>query len=345
MPTRDIVVIGASAGGVEALISLVSKLPSDYAGSIFVVVHVPADTASLLPQILTLRGPLVASHAKDGERIDKGRVYVAPPDFHMILEGKKIRVIRGPKEHGVRPAVDPLFRSAALEFGPRVVGVILSGNLDDGSGGIIAVKQSGGATIVQDPAEALYPGMINNALATGSADHCLPIAEIPTHLHQLLRSGTIEGARAMTGGNGDIDEEEKELAIDKLDFRQLHSDDQPGIVSTLTCPECNGALWELSTGGTLRYRCRVGHAYAVESLLSEQKSAIEAAFWMALRALEERGAFLRRLADRAQKIGSDQSHTRYTDEEKLVASRAKTLRDVILSGILTNGNESTIQQH
>ena len=148
----------------------------------------------------------------------------------------------------------------------------------------------------------------------------------------------------MPANNGDIDEEEKELAIDKLDFGQLHGDDQPGIVSTLTCPECNGALWELTTGGTLRYRCRVGHAYAVESLLSEQKSAIEAAFWMALRALEERGAFLRRLADRAQKIGSDQSHTRYTDEEKLVASRAKTLRDVILSGILTNGNESTIEQ-
>ena len=148
----------------------------------------------------------------------------------------------------------------------------------------------------------------------------------------------------MTTGNGDIQEEDKELAIDKLDFKQLSGDDQPGVVSTLTCPECNGALWELTTGGILRYRCRVGHAYAVESLLSEQQGAIEAAFWMALRALEERGAFLRRLSDRAREIGSEHSRRRYTDEEKLVASRAKTLRDVILSGILTNGTENTVEQ-
>jgi two-component system chemotaxis response regulator CheB len=345
MPTKDIVVIGASAGGVEALISLVSRLPADFSGSVFVVVHVPADTASMLPQILTRRGPLVASHPKDGESIQKGRIYVAPPDFHLILEGNRVRLVRGPKEHGVRPAVDPLFRSAALEFGPRVVGVILSGNLDDGSGGIIAIKERGGTTIVQDPSEALYPGMINSAVATEMVDYCLPISEIATQLHQLLLSGTTKGAEPMTARDDDIQEEKRELAIDKLDFGQLHGDNQPGVVSTLTCPECNGALWELTTGGTLRYRCRVGHAYAVESLLSEQKSAIEAAFWMALRALEERGAFLRRLADRARQIGSDQSRTRYTDEEKLVAERAKTLRDVILSGILTNEHSETTLQH
>ena len=343
MPTKDIVVVGASAGGVEALISLVSRMPADFAGSVFVVVHVPADTASMLPQILTRKGTLVATHPKDGERIEKGRIYIAPPDFHIILDGKRIRLIRGPKEHGVRPAVDPLFRSAALEYGDRVVGIILSGNLDDGSGGIIAIKGSRGATIVQDPAEALYPGMINAAMATGCADFCLPIAEIPGKLQQLLRSGANEGAKTRSGRDDEVEEESKELAIDKLEFGQLHGDDQPGVVSTLTCPECNGALWELTTNGTLRYRCRVGHAYAVESLLSEQKGAIEAAFWMALRALEERGAFLRRLADRAKQIGSEQSRERYTGEEKLVASRAKTLRDVILSGILTNGNESTIE--
>jgi two-component system, chemotaxis family, protein-glutamate methylesterase/glutaminase len=342
MEKQDIVLIGASAGGIEALSALVAKLSPDIPASIFVVVHLPVDATSVLPQILNRRGPLPAVHATDGMSIEKGKIYVAPPDFHLLLGKKRMQLFRGPREHGVRPAVDPLFRSAALAFGPNVLGIVLSGNLDDGTAGLEAIKAGGGRTIVQDPGEALYSGMVESAMSNGVADQVLSVAGIATALNELLQSGDTNGAAVATD-KGKEREEAKELAIDKLDFHQLHGDDQPGVVSTFTCPDCHGALWELTASDTLRYRCRVGHAYAVDSLLSAQKDGIEAAFWIALRSLEERGALLRRLTTRAQKSGSKESLKRYTEEEKLVTSRAKTLRDVILSGILTDGPGSLNQ--
>jgi two-component system chemotaxis response regulator CheB len=174
------------------------------------------------------------------------------------------------------------------------------------------------------------------------------VAGIATALNELLQSGDTHGAKAMSQKEKEKDrekvrEEEKELSIDRLDFEQMHSDNQPGVVSGFTCPDCHGALWELTESQTLRFRCRVGHAYAVESLLAEQKESIESAFWIALRALEERGALLRRLSGQAEKSGSKESFRRYTDEEQLVASRAKTLRDVILSGVLNDGPNSLTQ--
>ena len=323
--------------------ALVAKLSPDLRASIFVVVHLPVNATSVLPQILNRRGPVRAVHATDGMSIEPGRIYVAPPDFHLLLGKNKMQLYRGPREHGVRPAVDPLFRSAALAFGKRVVGIILSGNLDDGTAGLEAIKTGGGRTIVQDPGEALYSGMIESAMSNGVADQVFSVAGIATALNELLESGVAQGAPHMANEREKVREEEKELAIDRLDLHQLEGDDQPGVVSTLTCPECNGALWELTASDTLRYRCRVGHAYAIDSLLAEQKESIEAAFWVALRALEERGALLRRLSGRAQKTGSKDSLRRYTEEEKLVSSRAKTLRNVILSGILTDGPNSVAQ--
>jgi two-component system chemotaxis response regulator CheB len=185
--------------------------------------------------------------------------------------------------------------------------------------------------------------MIESAMSNGVADEVLSVAGIATALNESLQSGITHGA-GVTNDKDKVREEEKELAIDRLDFHQLNGDDQPGVVSTLTCPECHGALWELTASDTLRFRCRVGHAYAVDSLLAEQKESIEAAFWVALRALEERGALLRRLTGRAQKTGSKESFKRYTEEEKLVSSRARTLRDVILSGILNDGPGQVAQQ-
>jgi two-component system chemotaxis response regulator CheB len=344
MATHDVVLIGASAGGVEALSSLVAKLSPDLDASIFVVVHLPVTAYSVLPQILNRRGPIPAVHATDGMKIEKGRIYVAPPDFHLMVGKRKMQLFRGPREHGVRPAVDPLFRSAALAHGDRVLGIILSGNLDDGTAGLEAIKTGGGRTIVQDPGEALYSGMIESAVSNGVADEVLSVAGIATTLNESLQSGMTQGQTRMADDQDKVREEEKELAIDRLDFHQLDGDDQPGVVSTLTCPECNGALWEMTASDTLRYRCRVGHAYAVDSLLSEQKDSIEAAFWIALRALEERGALLRRLTGRAQKTGSKESLKRYTEEEKLVSRRAKTLRDVILSGILNDEQGPVAEQ-
>jgi two-component system chemotaxis response regulator CheB len=250
----------------------------------------------------------------------------------------------------VRPAVDPLFRSAALAFGDRVVGIVLSGNLDDGTAGLEAIKSNGGFTLVQDPAEAQYPGMVESAIGNGCADEILPVAEIARRLTELVQekapaaAGRVKvGARAgetMRGNGNKTEEEARELAIDELELGQLQGDDQPGIVSGLTCPECNGSLWELTASDTLRYRCRVGHAYAVDSLMVKQQEAVEAAFWVALRALEERGALMRRLIRRAEKTGHRAGTERYNEEARTVAERAKTLRDIILSGVLSDGPES-----
>ena len=338
MARQDIVVIGASAGGIEALTELVSRLDPKMKASIFIVVHLPPTATSVLPQILTRRGPIKAVHPVDGQKIESGMIYVAPPDCHLMLSRKGIRLVRGPREHGVRPAVDPLFRSAALAFGERVVGIVLSGNLDDGTAGLEAIKTGGGRTIVQDPSEALYAGMIDSALRNRVAEETLPVALIAAELNDILEVS--ERGEDMPGKKEKVREEEKEAAIDTLEFGQLHGDDQPGIVSGFTCPECNGALWEMTASESLRFRCRVGHAYAVDSLLDQQKLSIENAFWIALRALEERGALLRRLVARAEKSGSKTSIKRYADEQQTVATRAKALRDVILSGILDSGPDS-----
>jgi len=340
MPKRDIVVIGASAGGIEALSELVANLPANLEASIFVVVHIPQETTSALPRILSRRGHLPAVHPRNRERIERRKIYVAPPKFHLMLDADRIRLIRGPREHGVRPAVDPLFRSAALEHGPRVTGIILSGNLDDGSAGLEVVKANGGSTLVQDPEEAQYRGMIRAAIDNGLADEVLPVAKIAQRLVEGAGEEESEEVGVMAGNGDKVREEEKELAIDELEMQQLHSDDQPGKVSGFTCPECNGALWELPASDTLRFRCRVGHAYAVDSLLARQQDSIEAAFWIALRALEERGALLRRLAQRAEKSGHKSGIARYNEEARAIAERAKTIRDIILSGILTNGSDT-----
>lgn len=178
MPGHDIIVVGASAGGVEALSRLVADLPGDLAASVFMVLHIPPTGISVLPDILSRRSPLAVSHPEDGEPIVHGRIYVAPPDHHLLMSAKEVRLGRGPREHGLRPAVDALFRSAAAAHGPRVVGVILSGTLDDGAAGLRAIKARDGVGIVQDPADALHPGMPKSALALDHPDLVLPIAEI-----------------------------------------------------------------------------------------------------------------------------------------------------------------------
>ena len=183
-PGRDIVVVGASAGGVEALRTLVAGLPEGFPAALFIVLHVPP-TTSVLPAILTRAGKLPAAHARDGDAIEHGRIYVAPPNHHLLLKGDIVRVERGPRENGHRPAINPLFRTAAMRYRERVVGVILSGSLDDGIAGSVAVKRLGGAVLVQDPADALYPTMPKGAIEAGIANEVLPVAGIPSRLVEL----------------------------------------------------------------------------------------------------------------------------------------------------------------
>jgi two-component system chemotaxis response regulator CheB len=185
MVGHDIITIGASAGGWEALQELIHYLPEDLPAAIFIAMHMPPYSASVVPDLLTRRGPFPALHPKKGEVIRAGRIFVAPPDHHLLVHRNFVRTVQGPKENKARPAIDPLFRSAAVAYGPRAVGVLLSGKLDDGSAGLRAIKRRGGVTIVQDPAEAAYPDMPRNALTHVEIDHCLRVAEMPSLLERL----------------------------------------------------------------------------------------------------------------------------------------------------------------
>src|SRR4051812_33241997 len=188
MQSHDIIVIGASAGGVETLKQLVAGLPAELPAAVFVVLHVTPNGPGYLPRILEKAGPLPVCSPKDGDGIANGRIYVAPPDHHMLVEPGRLRVVRGPKENRHRPAVDPLFRSAAWAYGPRVIGVVLSGTLDDGAAGLWAIKSCGGVAVVQDPEDALFGEMPASALACVDADHVAPLEEIPLLLAELVRS-------------------------------------------------------------------------------------------------------------------------------------------------------------
>src|SRR5215831_13231965 len=184
MAKHDVIVIGASAGGVEAISRVVADLPRDIRASIFVVLHISRGR-SLLPEILTRAGRIPAAHPTDGEPLQYGRIYVAPPDHHLVVQAGAARVVHSASENGVRPAVDPLFRSAARAYGPRVIGVVLTGALDDGTAGVVAIREAGGVNVVQDPEEAFAPGMPRSAIATGAVDHVVPLRDIPLLLGAL----------------------------------------------------------------------------------------------------------------------------------------------------------------
>jgi len=254
--------VGASAGGVEALGMLIEGLPPELPASVFVVLHVLPTGTSVLPAILDRAGVLQAAPAIDGEPIERGHIYVAPPDLHLLVHEGTVALSRGPRENGHRPAVDPLFRSAARVYGHRVIAVVLSGALDDGTAGLLFVKSRGGVTIVQDPSDALYPGMPESALAHGAADHCVPISEMPALICDLLDAQV----DLMQAPHDPPDHEDRS-----------DGDPRAGILSPITCPECGGALWEHEEGGVLRFKCHVGHAYSADSLEVSQSQSPEVA--------------------------------------------------------------------
>jgi two-component system chemotaxis response regulator CheB len=286
MPDHGIVVVGASAGGVEALADLATSLPDNLPAAVFVVLHLPATGTSALPEILRRHGPLPAAHVRDGEPIQSGRVYVAPPDHHVVLRTGHVHLSRGPRENGHRPAIDPLFRSAAREYGTRVIGVVLSGTLDDGTAGLLAIKSRGGVAVVQDPEDALYTGMPGNALEHVQVDHVASAASMGKLLASLI-ANLAEPPPAPALSDMQVEVEMEGFSLEA--FEGTH----PGRPSGFSCPDCNGVLWQIQDGGLERYRCRVGHAWSPESLLTQQSEALEAALWVALRSPEERAALAR----------------------------------------------------
>jgi two-component system chemotaxis response regulator CheB len=324
MPDHGIVVVGASAGGVEALADLVASLPGDLPAAVFVVLHLPATGTSALPEILGRHGPLPAGHVRDGEPIQPGQIYVAPPDHHVLLRTGHVHLSRGPRENGHRPAIDPLFRSAAREYATRVVGVVLSGALDDGTGGLLAIKSRGGIAVVQDPADALYPGMPGNALQHAEVDHVLPAAAMGELLVRLIAdSAEAPADPAPTGMRVEAEMEGFSL--------EAFEGDHPGRPSGFSCPDCHGVLWAIRDGGLERYRCRVGHAWSPESLLTQQSEALEAALWIALRSLEERAALARRLAEPARRRGHRITASRFEEQATEAQQAAWLVRDLLLN--------------
>ncbi len=328
MPTHDIIVVGASAGGVEALSNLIATFPPDLPAAVFVVLHIPPQAPSVLPQILARKGALPAAHAVDGMRIQHQRVYVAPPDHHLMIEAERVRVVHGPTENRHRPAVDVLFRSAAFAYGQRVVGVILSGTLDDGSAGLMAVKARGGVAVVQDPTEALYDGMPLNAMHYVEVDYCLPVVEIGAALTDLAH------VPIAVGGKMPEDKDmEHEVDVAEMRGESLDGDEKPGVPSVYACPDCHGTLWEIDEGNMRRYRCRVGHAYTEESLLAAHSESLERALWAALRALEENASLSRRTAERARSTGMGMTASRFDERAHEMQQHAESIRRVLLNSL------------
>jgi two-component system chemotaxis response regulator CheB len=324
LPGNDIVLIGASAGGVQALAQVIGGLPRDLPAAVFVVLHTSPDSHSVLPSILNRVGTLDACHAEDGEPIEPGRVYVAPPDFHLMIEDSRVRLSRGPTENGHRPAVDVLFRTAASACGRRVVGVVLTGNLDDGTAGLAAIKQSGGIAIVQDPKEADYPGMPMSAIENVQVDHVLPLNEIAPLLARLARQPLPE---VDDDPPEEAAQEEPTAMSTKPEDEGEAAGAREGQASGFTCPECGGALWE-KLDSPLHFRCRTGHAYSPETLLAKQADNLEGTLWAAVRALEENAALARRMEKRMRQAGNETVRTRYEHRAQAAEAHADALRRI-----------------
>jgi two-component system, chemotaxis family, protein-glutamate methylesterase/glutaminase len=296
---HDIITIGASAGGLEALSELVSGLPATLPAAVFIVVHIGAGSA--LAGILNRHTPLDVTTAVNGEPINFGHIYVAPPDEHLVVRHGHVHTIRGPKENHTRPSIDPLFRSAAAAYGPRVVGVILSGGLYDGTAGLDAIHRRGGTTIVQDPASALSPAMPENAIKNVAIDAVLPLVDIAPALIRLAHEPAPLGV--MTDADSYDAMLDWEVRVALLEQEALEIGHQHGAPSAFSCPECGGVLWELNDTGLMRFRCHTGHAYTSESLNSQQSEQIDRLRGQLLREIQENIGLLDHIAQRAERRG------------------------------------------
>jgi two-component system, chemotaxis family, protein-glutamate methylesterase/glutaminase len=326
MANKNIIVIGASYGGIDAMKALVGGLPESFPASVLLVQHLSPTTPSMLPQILTEAGPLAVSVPTDFEQLKSGHIYVAPPDQHLLLEQGYVRLTRGPKENRFRPSIDALFRSAAYAYGPRVVGVILTGMLDDGTAGLWAVKDRGGTTIVQDPKEAVAPSMPQSAMQYVEVDYSLPLSGIASLLKELAHTPAAEeGAYAVSQRMKiEVEIAKEDTAIDK-GIQDLFE------ASNYTCPECHGVLLQLSEGGILRFRCHTGHAYSVGTLLEEGQKMAEDSLWGAIRSLEERILLLRQLAENLESNKRGADAAALLQEIEKVEQKADLVRQVVTS--------------
>lgn len=333
MPGHDIIVIGSSAGGIKALNAIVTDLPADINAAFFIVQHLAPDRPSILPKILEDVGSLPASHPTDGEKIQPGRIYVALPDHHLLVNQGYIRVVHGPQENRFRPAIDALFRSAARAYGPRVVGVVLSGYLDDGTVGLQAIKKRGGVTIVQDPDEAEYPDMPKSALRYVKIDHCLPLSEIPALLVSLANEPAAEEEEYPLPKDIEVEANIAEQQMNTKEF--LENVEEIGTLTTYTCPDCNGSIWQIGDQDPLRFRCHVGHSFTTDVFFAEQTQNLENALWSAVRVLEEKVTLSRHLAERMKNQKMLKGAREYEEHATKLDQEVSIIRELILSGFAT----------
>lgn len=325
---RDTVVLGASAGGIEALLRVLPAFAQQSEASIFVVQHLPADGQSVLHEVLARALPLPVRFAVDGEAILPRHVYVAPPDRHLLIVDDRVRLIHGARENRARPAIDPLFRSAAVTRRGRVAAALLSGLLDDGVAGLMAVKRCGGLVYAQAPDDAAEPEMPRRAVeALGDMiDGVLPAEKLGTLLAAQL------GTPAPPAEVPEDLRLELRMLLGEVNGLDVLSQSPP---SAMTCPECGGPLWALSDGRLHRYRCHTGHVYGSSSLLSAQERQIELALWAAIKGMEERSQMLSNLArdDKLRARTLTFSNTRFEDEAQRLRQHAQTLRDLLVASM------------
>jgi len=290
--------------------------------------HTAPQSPGVLHQILTRAGSLPAVSPRDAERLKPGHIYVAPPDFHLILEPGRVRITKGPRENRFRPAIDPLFRSAAQVFGPAAIGVVLTGNLDDGTAGLWTIKQLGGTAVVQDPVDALYPSMPASAVRHVQVDHVVPIAMLAPLLVTLTAAPVPAPASDKVP---EIVEVEVNIARDQSAVAAGVTG--LGVPSQYACPDCHGVLLEIKEAGRIRFRCHTGHAYSAESLIAAVGEGIEDALWNAIRALEEAGLLMHRMADHFRISHSAE------DAERLMAQAAEARRQSDLISAMAGARE------
>jgi two-component system chemotaxis response regulator CheB len=324
-----IVVIGASLGGVPALMEIAAALPKDFAAAVLMVLHV-GEQPSILPTLLARNSVLSVSHASDGDSLRPGHIYIAPPDHHLLVEDDRIVLTRGPKEHHTRPAIDPLFRSAALAHGADVIGVVLTGRLDDGTGGLQAIKEAGGIAVVQDPNDAFASSMPASALKYVDIDHCVPLPLIAVLLTSLVAAPAprVRASEAATERLG----HEQQLMLQKgPPVEHLQAIGKP---STFACPECHGTLWEILDSRPQSYRCHTGHAFSERSLQETMTVASDEAVSNARRALQEREFLLRQMADQQRALGQQEKAARLES-----AARQLERQGDLLMGLLEQSPE------
>jgi two-component system chemotaxis response regulator CheB len=338
----DILVIGASAGGLAAFETLISQLPANFPAAVFLVWHIAPDYPSLLPQILARSASLPIAHAVDQEPIRTRRIYVAPPDHHLLVEPGVVRLSHGPRENRFRPAIDVLFRSAAWAYGTQVIGVILTGSLDDGAAGLYAIKQRGGIAVVQDPLDALHPSMPKAALKAVQVDYCVPVRQMGALFIELVNKAPPQQEEKPVSEKMNV-----EVGIARQDSGLEMGIMQLGELSPYTCPECHGVLLQLKEDNLIRFRCYTGHAYSLNSLLAEVTQSIEETLWDSIRTIEASEMLMIHTAKHLRQINQPEAADLLLQKAEDAKRRAHLVRQAVMSNeVLSQDNlDQEIEQN